>query len=98
MLLAVTILAGAALGWAAEREGALAIMLLAMASAAGLTVAGYLIFLFKNWRLVLSQLSSQGVGAFQWDTLRILVWSFILRSFLMGAAGLVTYWISATLR
>lgn len=98
MLLAATILAGAALGWAAEREGGFAIALPAVAATIGLTVAGYLIFLLKNWRRVLSQLSTRGLGAFQWDSLRILVWSFVLRAFLMGAAGFLAYWISATLR
>lgn len=98
MLLAMTILAGAALGWVAEREGALMIALPAVAAATGLTAAGYLIFLYKNWRRILSQLSTEGLAAFQWDSLRILVWSFLLRAFLMAAAGFPTYWISAILR
>ena len=98
MLLAVTILSGAALGWMAEKEGALAIAVPGVVAAAGLTVVGYLLFLFKNWRRVLSQLSTRGLSAFQWDSLRILAWSFVLRSFVMGTAGFLAYWISAMFR
>ncbi len=94
----LTILCGVALGWAADREGTFPIALPAVAAATGLTLAGYLLYLFKNWRRVLRQLSARGLGGFQWDSLRILAWSFVLRSFVMGTAGFLAYWISATFR
>jgi hypothetical protein len=93
MLLVVTILCGAMLGLEAGREGPLAIGLPAVAAAVALTMAAYLRFLVKDWRKVLGQVSARGLRAFQWDSLRILAWSFVFRVFVMSAAGVLVYWI-----
>ncbi len=94
MLLAVTILCGLFLGWAAGREGVLAVVPPTVVVAGVLTLAGYLRFLFKNWRMTLRSFSTQGRRALQREAVRTLGWAWIFRLLVMAAAGLLAYWIS----
>jgi hypothetical protein len=94
MFLAVTILCGVFLGWAAGREGVLAVVPPTVVVAGALTLAGYLRFLFKNWRMTLRRFSTHGSRTFQREAVRTLGWSLIFRLLVMAAAGLLAYWIS----
>ncbi len=94
MFLAMTILCGIFLGWAAGREGVLAMAVPAVAVAAVLTLAGYLWFLLKTWRLTLRRASAHGRRAFQREVGTTLAWSLIFRLVVMAAAGSLAYWIS----
>jgi len=93
MLLAVTILSGAILGWEAGKDGLLLIVPPA-AVATALTLVGYLRFLARNWRGVLGRLLHHGSRDFQRESVTILVWSLVLRMLVMGAVGVLAYWIS----
>ena len=94
MLLTVTILCGVVLGWAAGREGLLAVAPPTVGVAAALTLAGYLGYLLKNWRLTLHRFSTHGGWAFQREAMRTLGWSLIFRLLVMAAAGTLAYWVS----
>jgi hypothetical protein len=94
MLLAVTILSGAILGWEAGKDGLLLIVPPAVAVATALTLVGYLRFLARNWRGVLGRLLHHGSRDFQRESVTILVWSLVLRMLVMGAVGVLAYWIS----
>ena len=95
MLLTVSILCGAILGWAARREGLLAVVPPAVGVAAALTLAGYLRFLLKNWRLTWRRFSTHGSRVFQREAVRTLGWSLFFRLLVMATAGLLAYWVSA---
>ena len=62
MLLKATILCGVILGWAAGREGLLAVVPPTVGVAAALTLAEYLRFLVKNWRTTWRRFSTHGAG------------------------------------
>jgi hypothetical protein len=96
MLLALTILSGAILGWEAGKDGLLVAVPQAVAVAGALTLAGYLRFLGKNWRGVVRRLLHQGRD-FQRESVTILAWSLVLRLLVMGAVGVLVYWMSALL-
>jgi hypothetical protein len=95
MLVAVTILSGAILGWEARQEGLLVTVPQAVAVAGALALAGYLRFLGKNWRGVLGRLVHQGSRGFQRESATMLAWSVVLHILVMGAVGTLAYWISA---
>ncbi len=95
MLLAVTILSGAILGWEAGKDGLLLIVPQAVAVAGALALTGYLRFLVKNWRRVLGRLVHQGSRDFQRESVTMLAWSVVLHLLVMGAVGTLVYWISA---
>lgn len=94
MLFAVTILCGLFLGWVSGREGVLAVVPPTVVVAGALTIAGYLRFLFKNWRMRLHSFSTQGSRAFQREAVRTLGWALIFRLLVMVAAGVLAYWLS----
>jgi hypothetical protein len=98
MLLAVTILSGAILGWEAARDGLLLTMPSAVAVAAALTLAGYLRFLWKDWRGVVRRLFHHGSRDFQREAVSTFAWSLLFRLLVMGAAGVLVSWASGLSR
>ena len=98
MLLAVTPLSGAILGWEAAKDGLLVTVPIAVIVAAGLTLAGYVQSLAKDWRGVLGRLVHHGGRAVKREALGTLAWSLLFRLILMGAAGVLGYWVSSSYR
>ncbi len=98
MLLTVTILSGAILGWEAGRDGLLLTAPTAMAVAAALTLAGYLRYLWMDWRGVLGRLFHHGRRDFQREAVGTLAWSLLFRLLVMSAAGVLAYWASISYR
>jgi hypothetical protein len=96
--LAVTILSGAILGWEAAKDGLLLTVPNAVAVAAALTLAGYLRFLWQDWRGVVRRLFHHGSRDFQREAVRTLAWSLRFRLFVMGAVGVLVYWASGLSR
>ncbi len=91
MLLALTLLSGAILGWEAAQDGFLFTLPYAVAVAAVLTLAGYLRFLVKDWRGVVARLLHHGSRAIQREAVGTLAWSLLFRLIVMGAAGVLGY-------
>jgi hypothetical protein len=98
MLLAVTMLCGAILGWEAAKDGLLLTAPSAVAVAAALTLAGYLRFLWKDWRGAVGRLLRRGSRDFQREAVGTLAWSLLFRLLVMGAAGVLVYWVSGLYR
>ncbi len=94
MLLAVTLLSGALLGWEAAKDGLLPTVPSAVGVAAVLTLAGYVRFLAKDWRGVVGRFIQHGGRAIQREAAGTLMWSLLFRLLVMSAAGVLGYWAS----
>jgi len=98
MLLAVTIVCGLFLGWAAGREGILAVAPPTVGVVGALTLVGYLRFLLKNWRMTWRRFSTHGSRVVRREALSMLAWSLLFRLLVMATAGVLGYWISVILQ
>ncbi len=98
MLLVVTLLCGALLGWQAAKDGLLLTAPSAVGVAAALTLAGYVRFLAKDWRGVVGRFIQHGSRAIQREAVGTLAWALLFRLLLMGVAGVLGYWVTSLSR